>query len=282
MIPMRSIPMSLKSRAAGPSHGPRLRSGAVVFCLLLLTALRLLAESYYLTPGRPDGIALLAPPPAPGSAEAAADLASARAVFDARTPAEQARAFKDASLSLFLFEPAIGPFFKPGRLPKTEALFQKVKTDIAEAINIPKEYWKRQRPCQLDERLSLGAPEKSFGYPSGHSARGTVYSLVLAEVFPEQREAILAIGRDIGWDRVLIGKHFPTDIHAGRVLGQAIVRELRSSPAFQRDLAEARAEAQAAQRREVAPGIDGKPVSVGADSPAGKSTPERVVGRGSN
>ena len=73
-------------------------------------------------------------------------------------------------------------------------------------------------------------------------------ALLLAELFPEQKEAILEVGRQIGWDRVLIGKHFPTDVNAGRVLGQAIVRELLASPAFQHDLAEAKAEAQAAQR----------------------------------
>ena len=70
---------------------------------------------------------------------------------------------------------------------------------------------------------------------------------LLAELFPEKKEAILAIGRDIGWDRVLIGKHFPTDIYAARVLGQAIVRELLASPAFQRDFAAAKAEVRAAQ-----------------------------------
>ncbi|HCL92044.1 MAG TPA: PA-phosphatase, partial [Verrucomicrobia subdivision 3 bacterium] len=47
------------------------------------------------------------------------------------------------------------------------------------------------------------------------------------------------------WDRVLIGKHFPTDIHAARTLGQAIAREFLASPAFQRDLAEAQAEVRA-------------------------------------
>jgi acid phosphatase (class A) len=209
--------------------------------------LPLFADNYYLAPGYPDGVALLAPPPTPESAEEAADLASARAVFKARTPVEQARAFKDASLSIFLFAPAIGPCFEPGKLPKTEALFQKVRTDISEPINTPKNHWKRQRPYQMDERLTLGRPEKSFGYPSGHSTRGTVQALLLAELFPEQKEAILAIGRDIGWDRVLIGKHFPTDIHAARVLGQAMVREFLASPAFQRDLAEAKAEVQTAQ-----------------------------------
>jgi acid phosphatase (class A) len=72
-----------------------------------------------------------------------------------------------------------------------------------------------------------------------------VQALLLTELFPEQSEAILAVGRNMGWDRVLIGKHFPTDVYAGRVLGRAIVRELLASPAFRHDLAEAKAEVQA-------------------------------------
>ena len=248
MPPVCNRVVNVKASVPGPALRRASGGRALALCLFLLVALPLLAGSHYLTPGRPDGVALLASPPAAGSAEEAADLASARAVFKARTPDEQARAFNDASLSLFLFTPAIGPFFQPGKLPKTEALFQKARTDIAEPVNTAKDYWKRKRPYQMDKDLTLGRPERSFGYPSGHSARGTVQALLLAELFPEKKGAILAIGRNIGWDRVLIGKHFPTDIYAGRVLGQAIVRELLASPVFQRDLAEAKAEARAAQQ----------------------------------
>src|SRR5271165_2497138 len=127
------------------------RGRALTLCLLLFVAPALLAENYYLTPGHPDGVALLAPPPAAGSAEEAADLATVRAVFNARTPAEEARATKDANLSIFLFEPAIGPFFQPGKLPKTEALFQKVKKDLAEPNEIVKDHWRRRRPYQVDQ-----------------------------------------------------------------------------------------------------------------------------------
>jgi acid phosphatase (class A) len=214
----------------------------LVLWLLLSLGSTVFAEAPYLRPGHPEGVALLPPPPVPGSPEAMADLAEARAVFSGRTRAEEARAEKDDSLSLWLFTPTIGPWFQPGKCPKTEALWHAVKKDIAVAINTPKDHWKRLRPYQLDPHLNLGPPEKSYGYPSGHSTRGTVYAAVLAELLPEKKEPILAIGRDIGWDRVLIGKHFPTDIYAGRVLGKAIVRELMASPAFQHDLAEAKAE----------------------------------------
>lgn len=87
-----------------------------------------------------------------------------------------------------------------------------------------------------------------YSYPSGHSTRGTVFAFVLAELFPAQREAILARGREAGWLRVQGGVHYPSDILAGRVLGLAIGHALMRSPAFQADLAAARAELAAGRR----------------------------------
>jgi acid phosphatase (class A) len=220
----------------------------LAFWLLWAVAAPVFAQNRYLAASQPDGVALLPPPPAAGSSEQAADLASVRAVFDARTKVEEVRAVKDSSLAFSIFEPAIGPAFQPGKLPKTEALLAAVKKEIGVAIDTPKDHFQRKRPYQLDDHFTFGKPEPSFGYPSGHSTRGTVYALVLAEVFPDKKEAILAVGREIGWDRVLIGKHFPTDVYAGRVLGQAIVRELHASAAFQHDVAEAKAEAEGLPR----------------------------------
>jgi acid phosphatase (class A) len=216
--------------------------------LIISLAWPLCASDRYLTPGHPDGLALLAPPPEPGSEEQAADLQLSREVFKARTEAETAQAKIDMKLNLFNFAEAIGPIFQPGKFPKTEALMTEIKREMRGVVNTPKNYWKRKRPYQIDASLTFGAPEESYSYPSGHSTVGTVEALVLAELFPDKREAILALGRRIGWDRVLTGYHFQTDVQAGRVLGQAIVRELMASPAFQHDLAEAKAEIAAAQQ----------------------------------
>jgi acid phosphatase (class A) len=212
----------------------------------------------YISPRKPDGIALLTPPPSPNSPEQAADLETVRSVVKARTPEELARANKDATLSLFNFQPAIGPFFKPGQFPRLESFFECVKTNISDSINIPKDHWQRLRPYQVDKTLATGKPEKNASYPSGHSTRGTVQSLLLAEIFPEKREAILEFGRTIGWDRVILAKHFPTDVNAGRVLGQAIVRELMTNENFKRDLADVKKEVQ-----QVLP-LKAEPASVGA------------------
>ncbi len=69
-----------------------------------------------------------------------------------------------------------------------------------------------------------------------------VLALVLADFFPDKHDAIIAKARSIGWHRVEIARHYPTDIYAGRVLAQAIVREMKNSPDFQKDFAEAKAE----------------------------------------
>ena len=66
--------------------------------------------------------------------------------------------------------------------------------------------------------------------------------MLLAELYPDKRDAILAEGRQIGWDRVLLGRHYETDVFAGRVLGQAIVRQLHENPAFEHDFAAVKAE----------------------------------------
>jgi len=200
----------------------------------------------YLTAGHPDS-ALLAPPPLPDSAEFAADMAQVVAVHSACTSNQAALAFSEKKFSIFNFTPAIGDFLQPGKLPKTEAFFERVQREAETVTDLAKDYWQRPRPFTVDTNLASGKLEKSFSYPSGHSTEGTVLALVLAEVFPEQRDDILAVGRDLGWHRVWIARHYPTDIHAGRMFAQAIVREMHSNAAFQQELAEVKNEIAAAR-----------------------------------
>jgi len=203
---------------------------------------------HYLSPGEPDTVALLAPPPLLNSAEQAADLAETIAVHNQHSTADDAAAKTEQNFSVFAFAPAIGPIFQPGKLPITEAFLKHVLDDSETVTDNAKNYWKRPRPYATDPALARGANdlEKSFSYPSGHSTRGTVFALVLAELFPDKQEAILATGRNIGWHRVELGRHYPTDIYAGRVLAQAIVRDMKMNAHFQRDLAEAKNEITAA------------------------------------
>ena len=204
-------------------------------------------QLYYLTASHPDAIALLAPPPLPNSAEQAADMAIVRTVYHGASSNDIAAAYSEKKFSAFTFTPAIGSFFQSENLPKTTAFLQKVQTDAAMVTDHAKDFYKRPRPYTTDPSLANGQLEKSFSYPSGHSTESMVLALVLAELFPAQHDAIIAKARDIGWHRVEIARHYPTDIYAGRVLAAAIVRELKARPDFQKDFAAATEEIAAAQ-----------------------------------
>jgi acid phosphatase (class A) len=209
------------------------------------------ATPKYLGPNAPDPITLLAPPPVAGSAEDLADLETVVRVYNARTPVELARAKDEVKDSIFMFAPAMGPWFVPGKFPKTEAFFKEIVIEIKAVTSTGKKHWQRIRPYQIDPvRLPDSVEHEDrtdYSYPSGHSTRGTAEALLLAEIFPDKREALLAKGRDTGWLRVLGGVHYPTDIYAGRVLGQALARAFLANPACQQDLAAVKAELSAAQ-----------------------------------
>lgn len=221
--------------------------GFLAALCLSLVALPLCArELHYLPNGNPDAITLLAPPPLPDSAEQAADLQEVREISHDASHADLVAAKSETKFTIFTFTPAIGDFFRPGKFPVTEAFFHKVQSDAATVVDGAKDYWKRPRPYVIDHSLANGKFETSFSYPSGHSTESMVLALVLADLFPDKHDAIIAVARNIGWHRVEYGRHYPTDIYAGRVLAQAIVREMKKNPDFQRDFAAAQAEIAAA------------------------------------
>jgi len=217
-----------------------------VAALLFLAGSGLQAAGPYLT--GVDPLSLLPPPTVWHTPEDNADRDSAYQVYLARTPADLARGKAEHKVTVFAFQPAVGPLLQPGRLPRLEALFQEITAEVEPVTNKAKAYWNRQRPYVADPvRFSEpGDQESNAAYPSGHSTKGTIFALVLAEIFPGQRAAILEKGRLIGWTRVEIGVHTPQDIYAGRVLGQAVAQALLRDPAFQSDLAAVRAEVAAA------------------------------------
>ncbi len=229
------------------SHCSQLRSHLSSVFLLLAVAvapLRAVAEEqlHYLPAGKPDVVALLAPPPLPDSMEQAADLAEVKAVYHAATSNEITAAYSEKEFSIFNFTPAIGVFFQPGKFPKTEEFFHGVQKEAAFVTDNAKIFYKRPRPYVVDPGLANGKLEKSFSYPSGHSTESMVLALVLADLFPDKHDAIIAEARSIGWHRVEIARHYPTDIYAGRVLAQAIVREMKKNHDYLHDFTQAKAE----------------------------------------
>lgn len=214
--------------------------------LLSLPVVPLGAAGPYLGNNAPNALLLLPPPPAAGSVEDLADRDAAYRIYAACTPEQFALGVSQQRLSIFHLTTSAVPWFQPGKFPKTDALFKQI-TDESFLVTRPtKLIWKRPRPYISDpvRFAKVIEPETnpSPTYPSGHATRATLYALIVAELFPEHREAIAAKACESGWLRVQGGVHTPVDIYAGRTLGQAIAQAFLRSPEFQRDLAEVKAE----------------------------------------
>ena len=199
-----------------------------------------------------DPISLLPPPPALDCDEGRAELDFLLALQEKRTPEQVARC--RATLNMSLFQGVLGPWFTAANLPKLDRLSRKVDKDSQYFVTRAKKHFNRLRPAQEDSRITWAvSPDASLAYPSGHSTWGTVHALLLAEVAPEYRAALLERGREIGWDRAVAGAHHYSDVVAGRVLGRALWQALLKSPQFREELATVKTElndvAQRAPRR---------------------------------
>jgi acid phosphatase (class A) len=69
-------------------------------------------------------------------------------------------------------------------------------------------------------------------------------ALLLAEIFPERRDELLAWAHRAAWSRIIGGVHFPTDDVGGQLLAETFVAEVLKNPAARAALERARAEAQ--------------------------------------
>lgn len=84
--------------------------------------------------------------------------------------------------------------------------------------------WAQPRPYQLDPSLGL-AFETSYGLPSGHAQSSATFWGGAAPLFRRPWGLLLALALPlaIGWTRLYLGVHFPTDLAAGWALGALFV-----------------------------------------------------------
>ncbi len=215
--------------------------------LLLLCASSLTAAERYLAEGAIDVVALLPPPVALGSPEELTEMATVLALQAQRSAEDVARIHDEDATSLATFSDAVGPWFTSSRLPRLAALVQVIHGECRPFIHAGKAHFAHPRPPAVDPRVAPLVNEGEASYPSGHATRGMADALILAELVPEARQALLDRGQRIGFDRVVAGVHFPSDVLAGRILGQAVARALLADGAFRTALMALRDELAAAR-----------------------------------
>ena len=206
----------------------------------------------YLDPkALPDSLALIPPPPAPGSAAFALDVEVAQNTFALRDTPRFALAETDFELNVphfvKVFSCALNTEITKENAPYLYNLLSRSFSDIGGSTYAAKNHYKRERPFQYNHE-PLAAPEarafleKDASYPSGHSALGWGYALILTELAPDRENEILARGRAFGESRIVCNHHWFSDVVWGRFMGAATVARLHADPTFLADLEAAKAE----------------------------------------
>lgn len=212
-------------------------------------------HGYLTAENTPNAANFLPPPPEEGSAREQADLAAYRAMRALEGSERWAIARADNEIETpgapRAFDCALGFAFEPEAMPTLTLLLGKMLGDL-EMIQTPvKRGQFRKRPFVVEPLPTCIVPETwlaaSGSYPSGHSALGWAWALVLAELAPDRADAILRRGLAYGESRAVCGVHYPSDVEAGRIVGGVIVARLKADPTFQADFARAKQEFDAAR-----------------------------------
>ena len=86
----------------------------------------------------------------------------------------------------------------------------------------------RQRPfffLEMASRLSKGPGEiLDPSFPSAHTTFSFMIAILLAGWFPRYRILFYIAAGFIGWTRIYLGLHYPTDVIAGAMLGYGMTK----------------------------------------------------------
>ncbi|WP_313378396.1 acid phosphatase [Achromobacter insolitus] len=215
-----------------------------------------LAPGYLAKESLPDSLKLLGPPPAANSAALARDEEARTLTIPLRGSARAQVARLDADLEFPQpaknFSCALGVDITEAQTPHLYRLMQKVLTDAGLSTYGVKNTYNRVRPFVVHNEGTCFPEQETLlrtdgSYPSGHTAAGWAWALVLAQISPERADQLLQRGLEFGQSRVICNAHWQSDVDAGRTMGAATVALLQNNAEFIADLDAGRKEVQAAR-----------------------------------
>lgn len=81
----------------------------------------------------------------------------------------------------------------------------------------------RVRPCDYDPSLARDIePMDHYSCPSGHAMTAAAYAVALILTAPATAPLAAVILGVVGWSRVALGHHYPSDVVAGAFLGASV------------------------------------------------------------
>lgn len=220
-----------------PQDVPELRAGIL--------------QGYLAPEALPDSAAILPPPPADGTAAMARDQEAAAAALALRGTPRWELATVDAELrfpeAAGTFACALGVAISENDAPNAYMLLRRSLADLGLSTYGAKNRYVRPRPFMLNGE-AICTPEQEDllrgdgAYPSGHSAIGWGWALILAELAPTRENELLARGRAFSESRMVCNVHWLSDVTEGRTMGAAAVARLHADPVFRAQLDLARGE----------------------------------------
>lgn len=216
----------------------------------------LLGQGYLDKADLPDSLALVPAPPAGRDPAFTRDRKASKAGLALGHRERWQLAISDADLrspaATGALSCAAGFEISPTATPAIDRLLRRALPDLGAATGRAKDQYKRPRPFMVNGKPMCSPDFEKLlradgSYPSGHSAIGYGWGLILAEIVPDRATPLVARGQGFGDNRRICNVHWLSDIEAGRSVGAAVVARLHASPAFQADLQAAKAEALAAR-----------------------------------
>lgn len=199
----------------------------------------------------PNSLQLVPTPPQEGSAAFKFDQEVAAKYVASGDDDRRKQAAQDAVL---VFPQVVDAFntiltikISEKNTPHLYMILRRTLADAGLSTYAAKNHYQRKRPfmvnnaptCTPHEEISL---RKDGSYPSGHTAVGWAWALVLTEVFPEQADEILERGKQFGVSRNVCNVHWHSDVIYGRMMGATAVAMLHANTDFIIDLKVAKKE----------------------------------------
>jgi acid phosphatase (class A) len=163
---------------------------------------------------------IVGPYPERGSEAEARDYEIMLSLQETRTEEQCAFASHQEQATLKnIFYDDNGPLTKREANRLTVILF-KAYAEAGVNIYLAKGLYRRPRPyISRPDIVPCIDQEGSFAYPSGHTTVARVFARILSRIYPERAEAFMKRADEAAQNRILGGVHHPSDIEAGKKLG---------------------------------------------------------------
>jgi undecaprenyl-diphosphatase len=95
-------------------------------------------------------------------------------------------------------------------------------------VQIVKRTVVRSRPTKVERFVSLVSEPDCFSFPSGHATASMSLALVYGAAFPAWAAPLLLLALLVGFSRVRLRVHYPSDVLVGQLIAGATASVLAS------------------------------------------------------